>query len=88
MSKTSVCSTATLLKSTVIQEVESYNGSFGLGSKRLVLQVIQRICSQLLDPHLTFFLDEAGLHETGMETVVITDIGVLKITMQFRFPFL
>jgi hypothetical protein len=33
-------------------------------------------------------LDEAGLHETGMETVVITDIGVLKITMQFRFPFL
>jgi hypothetical protein len=30
-------------------------------------------------------LDEAGLHETGMETAIITDVGVVKITMQFRF---
>jgi hypothetical protein len=34
-----------------------------------------------------FFLDDAGLHETGMETAVITGVGVRKITMQFRFFF-
>jgi hypothetical protein len=30
-------------------------------------------------------VDEAGLHETGMETAIITHVCVLKITMLFRF---
>jgi hypothetical protein len=33
-------------------------------------------------------MDEAGLHEMGMETAVITHICVQKITMQFRFFFM